>query len=102
MGNFFDFLRIRNEQVEMWEVGSLLIFSEHSRTVLLEEYDVRVENQNVYNRNRNQTGAEIAFGRLLYRSPEIPPNNGPNVFGRIGLRNARRRREIAVKYPPTS
>ena len=52
MGNCFDFLRIRNEPVEMRDVGSVLIFSEHRRTVLLEEYVARVEKQNGYNRKK--------------------------------------------------
>ena len=45
VGNFFDFLRIRNEPMATWGVWPVLIFPEHRRAVLLEEYDVRVQKQ---------------------------------------------------------
>ena len=45
MGNFFDFLRTRNEPVEHWCLGSVLIFFEHRRNILLEQYDLRVVKQ---------------------------------------------------------
>ena len=41
--NFLDFQKNRNEPVDDWDIGSVLIFFEHRRTVLLEEYDLRVE-----------------------------------------------------------
>ena len=46
MKNFFDFLRIRNEPVDQWDIGSVLIFFGHRRNILLEQYDLRVEKQN--------------------------------------------------------
>ena len=62
MGNFFDFLRIGNEPMEIWGVWSVLIFLER-RTVLLEEYDVRVQKpkrlpqKKISNRPRNRIWA---------------------------------------------
>ena len=101
MGNFFDFPRIGNELSEMRGVCYVLIFSEHRRNDLLEQYDLRVGKQKrLQQKKRNQTGRKIAFGLLRYIFPKMHPINWPNVYGRFGLRNVRRRSKIVGKYLP--
>lgn len=67
--SFFDFLRIGNEPLELWGVGSLLIFFGHRRNIPLEQYDLRVEKQNFYNWKRSQAGCKIAHLNSYVASP---------------------------------
>ena len=41
--NFLDPQKSRNEPVHEWDLGSVLVFFEHRRTILLEEYDLGVK-----------------------------------------------------------
>ena len=43
--NFLDFQKSRNEPAREWELGSVLVFFEHRRTILSEEYNLRVKGE---------------------------------------------------------
>ena len=85
--NFLDFQKNRNEPVEVWGGGSVLIFPEHRRTVLLEEYDLRVQKRNASNRKGNKTNTENASKSARLRVSGILENNGFSLSRRIGFRN---------------
>ena len=50
--NFFGFLKNRSAPLGKWDLGSVLIFSEHRRNNLLEEYDLRVAKQKLLRRKK--------------------------------------------------
>ena len=63
--NFLDFQKGRNEPAQEWDLGSVLIFFEHRRWILLEEYDLRIK---------------IRESKNLQKSARVPPKSHLNRY----------------------